>query len=1254
MLKDLFQALQEVTAQQNDFVEELFLDKLVDLKLADKYDNNEEFQNDKLNEKFLDIKPENAMNWNFLDTVQELPNFENLNIATNNNVLKMPDYQQKTQLKYNRKGIDGTIVSFKEQVKFDELLLSDNDKVFSLKRKIDPNVNKITGSSENKPFLPGLNNSKKYSSSTNTESEDLSAKLHKDDLGLYDIPPSMKRGINPQFVNDSLEEDKSDENLASLLQLESTTDSKEDLENIRKDLLNRIDENNDNEVSESLGKLRGLLETKKDKDKKAIDALLPETISFGRVNKKLVNTNTNDVQIHWAHEVNINHHIPNFDELVPHPARSWPFELDTFQKEAILHLEQGDSVFVAAHTSAGKTVVAEYAIAMSKRNMTKTIYTSPIKALSNQKFRDFKTAFDDIEIGLITGDVQINKDADCLIMTTEILRSMLYKGADLLRDIEFVIFDEVHYINDQERGVVWEEVIIMLPPYVKFVLLSATVPNTFEFANWIGRTKQKNIYVISTPKRPVPLEINIWAKDTILPVINANREFIDYNFKKHIQLLQPKSIENKNDKKKTGEVKKKVISTRFQNFNGPSKNTWPSLLGELKKKNLLPAVIFVFSQKRCSEYADQLGSSNFINAKESSHVRMLIDRSINRLKKEDRELPQILAISNLLQKGIAVHHGGLLPIVKELVEILFAEGYIKVLFATETFAMGLNLPTRTVVFSEIRKHDGNQQRYLNPGEFTQMAGRAGRRGLDDCGTVIIMAYKDPLSSLSFKEVTLGKPTKLESQFRLTYNMIVNLLRIESLKMEDMIQFSFGEDKGQQQKLEIKAKEVGYEEILESDILKNLKVNCDSCTDETLDQFLNLLKEYETVHENSLKLYSSSKSVLVSIETGRAIIYRSVVNNKIVYNIGIIFKNTNNKGSIVVMKITEDLFVDFGIDANNSKFYIPYISELNMFTQKFKLSDQFMMKDITIMDVEYLTKSKNRSLLFMALSNDENKQENVNQIAKNILKTIEPIKFKGMIDIELTHLINQEQKLKQKIITLEKKLSKCENYRLHIFEKWQIDEALRETKSIVDNELKLLPDYENRLSVLKELGFVDETQNVELKGRVACEISVGFELIITEILFDNFMSDLSPEEIVALLSCFIFNGSDKVNSEQPLLTNNMLNGKTKIEETYETYLSLSSKYKIPMLIEEADFLMRNRFQLANVVYQWASGISFAEIMKISPQSEGTIVRVINRLNELCKQLKNASIIIGNSELHAKFSTAQELINRDIVFAASLYL
>jgi antiviral helicase SKI2 len=537
----------------------------------------------------------------------------------------------------------------------------------------------------------------------------------------------------------------------------------------------------------------------------------------------------------WAHMVDINREITNFRELVPEPAREYPFELDTFQKEAVYHLENGDSVFVAAHTSAGKTVVAEYAIALAARHMTKAIYTSPIKALSNQKFRDFRLEFDDV--GILTGDVQIRPEASCLIMTTEILRSMLYRGADLIRDVEFVIFDEVHYVNDLERGVVWEEVIIMLPEHVTLILLSATVPNTYEFASWVGRTKKKDIYVISTPKRPIPLEHYLWANKAMYKIVTADKKFIESGWKDANDALSGK------DKIKAAPVGGEAQGGRGGNARGgrggqdqrgrgqrggqrggpqrggappaqrgrgniartgrgggrttaaQDRNIWVHLIQHLRSKELLPACIFVFSKKRCQENADALSNIDYCTAQEKSAIHMTIEKSLARLSPEDRALPQIRHLRELLSRGIAVHHGGMLPIVKEVVEILFAKTLVKVLFATETFAMGLNLPTRTVVFSGFRKHDGRSFRDLLPGEYTQMAGRAGRRGLDTVGTVIIVApgadQAPPVSSL--REMMLGEPTKLRSQFRLTYNMILNLLRVEALKIEEMIKRSFSEN-----------------------------------------------------------------------------------------------------------------------------------------------------------------------------------------------------------------------------------------------------------------------------------------------------------------------------------------------------------------------------------------------------------------------------------------------------------------------------
>ncbi|KAJ2966235.1 hypothetical protein NUW58_g10710 [Xylaria curta] len=352
-------------------------------------------------------------------------------------------------------------------------------------------------------------------------------------------------------------------------------------------------------------------------------------------------------------------------------AREWPFELDTFQKEAVYHLENGDSVFVAAHTSAGKTVVAEYAIALAARHMTKAIYTSPIKALSNQKFRDFRETFD--EVGILTGDVQINPEASCLIMTTEILRSMLYRGADLIRDVEFVIFDEVHYVNDFERGVVWEEVIIMLPEHVTLILLSATVPNTYEFASWVGRTKQKDIYVISTPKRPVPLEHYLWAgwkeadqamrgKDKPPQAPAAVRG--GGNQQRGSQRGGPRGGNQQRGGQRGGGLQRGRGGGPPRAGHAPGhmgragrpggftsvaqdKNLWVHLVQFLRKQSLLPACIFVFSKKRCEENADALSNQDFCTAHEKSHIHMIIQKSIARLRPEDRVLPQIVRMREL-------------------------------------------------------------------------------------------------------------------------------------------------------------------------------------------------------------------------------------------------------------------------------------------------------------------------------------------------------------------------------------------------------------------------------------------------------------------------------------------------------------------------------------------------------------------------------------------------------------------------------
>ena len=816
-----------------------------------------------LEETFLN--PPTSFNTEWLNKLQQYVNWPLCSGATDffrrrwdvpidyNGVYEMAPTQSRTIIRFTREGLEGKVTGYKEVTVPANSATAKNST--SLLRKPANRADFVRGAAGFFPFAPGgldgvqavadledqaIQESQR---AKGTKRIALDRVINFTSGGLLEIPPGFTRGLD--FTKAPKKDDES-----AAKQVEDTLGAEPD-EFIEAD---EIEERQANGVSGD----KDHSEESDDEAEKDIDSLLP--VEFPALEPHgLLAASTAKKGRQWAHMVDVKKDITNFSELVPDMARTWPFELDTFQKEAVYHLENGDSVFVAAHTSAGKTVVAEYAIALAAKHMTKAVYTSPIKALSNQKFRDFRHEFDDV--GILTGDVQINPEASCLIMTTEILRSMLYRGADLIRDVEYVIFDEVHYVNDLERGVVWEEVIIMLPEHVTLVLLSATVPNTYEFASWVGRTKKKDIYVISTPKRPVPLEHYLWADKAMHKIVDADKKFLDRGWKaantamsgkeKALPASGTQGTSNQrggpasrggrgqgqrggpqqgNQQRGGAQQRGRGTTQRGQGniartgrgggrtTAAQDRNVWVHLVQHLKKQNLLPACIFVFSKKRCEENADALSNLDFCTASERSAIHMMIERSVARLKPEDRILPQIRRLRELLARGIAVHHGGLLPIVKEVVEILFARTLVKVLFATETFAMGLNLPTRTVVFSGFRKHDGRSFRDLLPGEYTQMAGRAGRRGLDPVGSVIIVTQgsEEAPPAATLKQMILGDPTKLRSQFRLTYNMILNLLRVEALKIEEMIKRSFSENATQallpDQEKQVKLSEAGLAKI----------------------------------------------------------------------------------------------------------------------------------------------------------------------------------------------------------------------------------------------------------------------------------------------------------------------------------------------------------------------------------------------------------------------------------------------------------
>jgi superfamily II RNA helicase len=446
------------------------------------------------------------------------------------------------------------------------------------------------------------------------------------------------------------------------------------------------------------------------------------------------------------------------------------YKLDHFQMHSAIALEKDEDVLVLAHTGSGKSTVAEYAIALAMKQNKKVLYASPIKVLSNQKYHDFKKKFGD-NIGIMTGDRKLNPDAQIIVMTTEILREMLYQDNEYLKDVKYIVFDEVHYINDRSRGTVWEETLIMIPPEITLVLLSATVDKPEHFASWLGNHRQKKMNLIRTRQRPIPLDHYIYWNKKITHIMN-NKGVM--NLKNVDQVLAKIKNYNKVNKKRYN------FRTELNNF-----ANWLSL------ENHVPALFFVFSKRRCEEYAKCI-SDSLINHETRAEVEKLFDGNLIGPMKKYKNLQQVISVKELLMKGIAIHHAGLIPILKEIIELIFEKGLLRLLFATETFAVGVNMPTKTVIFTELDKFDGYIQgkRNLNTPEYLQMAGRAGRRGLDTKGTVIYFPTKNIPSNLEFRQIMTGSQMVINSKFTIDAKTLLKVLNSESQNVLKFVENSF--------------------------------------------------------------------------------------------------------------------------------------------------------------------------------------------------------------------------------------------------------------------------------------------------------------------------------------------------------------------------------------------------------------------------------------------------------------------------------
>ena len=1046
----------------------------------------------------------------------------------------------------------------------------------------------------------------------------------------------------------------------------------------------------------------------------------------------------------WAIEDDLD--ISAFAEI-KNPPITFPFELDEFQKRSILHLEKHENVLVCAHTSSGKTVVAEYGIALGKRNSKRVLYTSPIKALSNQKFREFKKKFGDV--GILTGDVSINPDAQCLIMTTEILQSSLYKNSELLNQVEWVIFDEVHYINDNERGHVWEEILILLPRGIGIIMLSATVPNYMEFAQWVGDIKQTYVYVQNTLKRVVPLQHILFIdKDNVFKVkekdiiysgridlafnlLEKKNKGLGFNSKYNNNNLKDKKQEYldnimyfekyKKNKKEKENWRKKEYQKFKKDYNNKNNQYNPKItkmhykieeiVDYLDNNDLCPAVIFVFSIKRISEYSKMLSLKNLVPRNQKNEIINFYRNVVNSMPPEDREIPQVKELEEILQSGIGVHHAGLLPILKETIEILYSRGLIKILFATTSFSIGLNMPTRTVVFTDLYKFNDSAKVILSSSEYLQMCGRAGRRGIDTIGNVYILLTEltNKNEKEEIKSMLEGKGDDVESKFRLCYRTILSFFTRNIKDMNEFFKESFLESnmtqkipekiaeievlRGQQKKLSkinclyeleyIKKKKKDNDNSINNEINININdINNDKNKKTEIDiesypiaeyyknynrykelsrQIFTNEKIYEKLHKYPGRILKVRKDIChkkkkkegLELDDGIYVILIEAYQGNYFGSLWCLGYDGTIKNNSKSRSSNTNLFTSKGTIAKYKFFYKEYKPEDVIeayeypFEIKIKKKENILEKDKD--DYYFITNSNFMKKCMMELSR-------LNSDPKlNTLK--QTISFAGMNFKELVKDVDFLQKVEERQKLLEESKNNiclnCKNFYDH-FKQYQDYEEITSqinklTGELDPENLKHYKEFKTRLNILQDLKYVNEDNTLTLKGKAAREVGTTDCVLITELLTSDILNSLSDQNVIGFISGFASN-KNEVEINDPGISKEFSAAVAKFEEIYNDIYNLEKKYDF----EEDKYNRRMTFEYSEAMKSWMAGKEFLEILNLTELEEGKLYNLIMRIFLMLEEISNFYSMLGNVEQSKRFLEIKAKLMRGIMAMQSLYI
>lgn len=841
-----------------------------------------------------------------------------------------------------------------------------------------------------------------------------------------------------------------------------------------------------------------------------------------------------------------------------------PFGLDDFQIEACKSLEQGSGVLVAAPTGAGKTIVGDFATHLSQRQGKRIFYTTPIKALSNQKFNEFVEKYGEEKVGLLTGDISINGDGEIVVMTTEVLRNMIYANSRNLQNLAFVVLDEVHYLGDKFRGAVWEEILIHLPQEIAVVSLSATVSNVEEFGEWL-RTVRGDIKLIVSEVRPVPLHLHVLQGNELYPLLKEDKGV-------NSELVKITQSHNRN-------FRDRRIRSSFKTLHKEA------IIERLARENLLPAIFFIFSRAGCDTAVKHCSHLNLTSEEEKIRIRDRIEEVAQVISPEDYGPLNFLQWAKALELGVAAHHAGLIPPLKEVIEELFQQGLIKVVFATETLALGVNMPARSVIIDRLTKWNGQSHVDISPGEFTQLTGRAGRRGIDIEGHAV-MIWSPEVDIPSLAGLATARTFPLKSSFNPTYNMAVNLLSTTTSEVSrELLGSSFAQ-------FQADHSVHGLE--------RQLKKNRDFITalQGDLQCHLGAFTEYFQLRSEIKRVERAGSSKRA--ELPQVIETLAQVSRGDVLSIG-----SKRRGNIA-------LVLDRGHEMAR-----PLVMFLDRKVSRISPAD-------CLSGIENLGRIKVPSGTGHKNSRDKGIWINAYKSSGLKSRRVDP-----EVDEQLDDLRN---------IMRAHPCHTCPDREEHarVMERVsRIEREVADLQNKIDGRTNVIPRTFDRLcTVLRELEYLEDERVTE-QGEMLAKIYSDSDLVLAEGIRRGIFNDLDPYELGATLSIFVFES----RSDEPhrnLARNQKVIGAIRALDK----LWFEIKY-----LEQRNQLQTMRELdggAAAAIYAWAQGEDLVQTLELAEIPAGDFVRIVKQLIDLLTQISEAA-----PELRMKAREAITLLRRGVI-------